>query len=157
MDFISSILDGLDNVGKLVPDLESLLSSIQLWVSVFLLIGPLCMLALGIIYLFLPPKEANHRIGYRTYFGMGSIDAWKQTQKIAGIVYIALGLLLSAVMGIICLTLGNKEGLQIGATALVCLCIQIVAVLLVYLGMFAYTAIAFDKDGNRRKDKKNAA
>ena len=151
MDIISSILDGLDNVGNLVPELDKLLSSVELWVSIFLLIGPLCMLVLGIIYLFLPPKEANHHIGYRTYFGMGSIEAWRHTQKIAGILYAGIGLLLSIVMGIICLTLGSKDGLQIGTTAIVCLLIQAIAVLLVYLGLFAYTAIVFDKDGNRRK------
>lgn len=156
MDIISSILDGLDNVGNLVPELDKLLSSVELWVSIFLLIGPLCMLVLGIIYLFLPPKEANHRLGYRTYFGMGSVDAWKHTQKFAGILYAGLGLLLSVVMGIICLTLGGKDGLQLGTTAIVCLAIQAFAVLLVYLIIFAYTAIVFDKDGNRRKDKKNA-
>ena len=151
MDIISSILDGLDNAGNLVPELDKLLSGVSLWVSIFLLIGPLCMLVLGIIYLFLPPKEANHHIGFRTYFGMGSVEAWKQTQKLAGILYAGMGLLLSIVMGIICLTLGNKEGMQIGTTACVCLCIQAVAVLLVYLVIFAYTAIVFDKDGNRRK------
>lgn len=151
MDIISSILDGLDNVGKIVPELDTLLSRLEFWVSIFLLIGPLCMLVLGLIYLFLPPKEANHHIGYRTYFGMGSVDAWKQTQKIAGILYGSMGLLLTVVMGIICLTLGGKEGLQIGSTALVCLLIQAIVVLLLYLIIFAYTAIAFDKDGNRRK------
>ena len=156
MDIISSILDGLDNVGNLVPELDKLLSSVELWVSIFLLIGPLCMLVLGIIYLFLPPKEANHRLGYRTYFGMGSVDAWKHTQKFAGILYGGLGLVLTVVMGIICLTLGGKDGLQLGTTAIVCLAIQAFAVLLVYLIIFAYTAIVFDKDGNRRKDKKNA-
>ena len=156
MDIISSILDGLDNVGNLVPELDKLLSSVELWVSIFLLIGPLCMLVLGIIYLFLPPREANYRLGYRTYCGMGSVDAWKQTQKIAGILYGGLGLVLTVVMGIICLTLGGKDGLQLGTTAIVCLAIQAFAVLLVYLIIFAYTAIVFDKDGNRRKDKKNA-
>lgn len=150
MDIISSILDGLDNVGNVVPELDKLLSSIELWISIFLLIGPLCMLVLGIIYLFLPPKEANHHIGYRTYFGMGSVDAWRQTQKIAGIIYGALGLVLTVIMGIVCLTLGSKDGMQIAKTAVTCLCIQVVLVLLVYLIIFAYTAIVFDKDGNRR-------
>ncbi len=156
MDFISSILDGLDNVGNMVPELDKLLSSVELWVSIFLLIGPLCMLILGIIYLFLPPKEANHHIGYRTYFGMGSVDAWRQTQKIAGMIYGGLGLVLTVIMGIICLTLGSKDSMQIAKTAVTCLCIQVAIVLLVYLIVFAYTAIVFDKDGNRRKEKKNA-
>lgn len=156
MDFISSILDGLDNVGNMVPELDKLLSSVELWVSIFLLIGPLCMLILGIIYLFLPPKEANHHIGYRTYFGMGSVDAWRQTQKIAGMIYGGLGLVLTVIMGIICLTLGSKDSMQIAKTAVTCLCIQVAIVLLVYLIVFAYTAIVFDKDGKRRKEKKNA-
>lgn len=151
MDIISSLLDGLDNVGNLVPELGKLLSSMELWVSIFLLIGPLCMLILGIVYLFLPPKEANHHIGYRTYFGMGSVEAWQHTQKIAGIIYGGLGLVLTVVMGIICLTLGGKDGMQIAKTALICLSIQVGIILLVYLGLFAYTAIVFDKDGNRRK------
>ena len=91
MDFISSLLDGLDNIGNLVPALEKLLSSAQLWLTIVLLIGPVAMLILGVIYLFLPPKEANHHIGYRTYFGMGSVEAWLHTQKLAGIIYGGLG------------------------------------------------------------------
>ena len=75
---------------------------------------------------------------------------------LAGLVFGILGLVLTVVMGIICLTLGGKDGLQLGTTAIVCLAIQAIAVLLVYLIIFAYTAIVFDKDGNRRKDKKNA-
>ena len=150
MNIISSILDGLDNAGNLVPELDQLLSRLEFWVSIFLMIGPLCMLFLGIFYLFLSPKEANHHIGYRTYFGMGSVDAWRQTQKIAGILYGSVGLVLTVIMGIICLTLGSKDGLQLGATALVCVLIQAIVALLVYLTIFAYTAIVFDKDGNRR-------
>ena len=42
MDIISSILDGLDNVGNLVPELDKLLSSVELWVSIFLLIRSVC-------------------------------------------------------------------------------------------------------------------
>lgn len=153
MDIISSLLDGLDNVGNLVPELETLLGGIEMWISIFLLIGPICMLILGLVYLFLPPKEANHHIGYRTYFGMGSIEAWKHTQKIAGIIYGALGLVLTVVMGIICLTLGGKDGMQIAITAIKCLFVEVGCILLVYLGLWVYTAIVFDRHGNRRREK----
>ena len=150
MDIISSILDGLDNVGNLVPELEKLLSSAQLWVSICLLVGPVCMLVLGLVYLFLPPKEANHRLGYRTYFGMGSVEAWLHTQKIAGIIYGGVGLVLGIVMGIICTSLGGKDTMEMAMTAINCLCVQLGIVLLIYLGMFVYTAIVFDRHGNRR-------
>lgn len=150
MDIISSILDGLDNVGNLVPELEKLLSSAQLWVSICLLVGPICMLVLGLVYLFLPPKEANHHIGYRTYFGMGSVEAWLHTQKIAGILYGGLGLVLGIVMFFIGRSLGGKDTMEMAMTAIKCLCVQLGIVLLIYLGMFVYTAIVFDRHGNRR-------
>ena len=153
MDIISSILDGLDNAGNLVPELEKLLSSAHLWITIFLLIAPVSMLVLGLIYLFLPPKEANHRLGYRTYFGMGSVDAWKHTQKIAGIAYGGVGLILGIVMGIICLSNRDKETMDMVLVAIKCLFVQVGIVLVVYLGLFVYTAIVFDRHGNRRKDR----
>lgn len=154
MDIISSILDGLDNAGKLVPELEKLLGSAQLWLTILLLLGPAVMLILGIIYLFLPPKEANHHIGYRTYFGMGSVEAWLHTQKIAGIIYGGLGIILGIIMGIICMNLRHKDLMQAVTTAITWLCVQVGIVVVIYVGLFLYTAIVFDRHGNRRKDKK---
>lgn len=154
MDIISSLLDGLDNVGKIVPELEKLLSSAQLWLTILLLIAPAVMLILGIIYLFLPPKEANHHIGYRTYFGMGSVEAWLHTQKIAGIIYGGLGIVLGIIMGIVCIGLKNKELIDAFTSAITWLIVQVGIVLLVYFGLWLYTAIVFDRHGNRRKDKK---
>ena len=154
MDIISSLLDGLDNIGKIVPELEKLLSSAQLWLTILLLIGPAVMLIFGVIYLFLPPKEANHHIGYRTYFGMGSVEAWLHTQKIAGIIYGGLGIVLGIVMGIVCASLKNKDLMDAFTTAITWLIVQVGIVLLVYFGLWLYTAIVFDRHGNRRKGKK---
>lgn len=154
MDFISSLLDGLDNIGNLVPALEKLLSSAQLWLTIVLLIGPVAMLILGVIYLFLPPKEANHHIGYRTYFGMGSVEAWLHTQKLAGIIYGGLGIILVIIMIFVSVSLKNKDMMQAFTSAITWLCVQVGIVLLVYLGMFVYTAIVFDRHGNRRREKK---
>lgn len=154
MDFISSLLDGLDNIGNLVPALEKLLSSAQLWLTIVLLIGPVAMLILGVIYLFLPPKEANHHIGYRTYFGMGSVEAWLHTQKLAGIIYGGLGIILGIIMIIVSASLKNKDMMQAFTSAITWLFVQVGIVLLVYLGMFVYTAIVFDRHGNRRREKK---
>lgn len=154
MDIISSLLDGLDNIGNLVPALDKLLGNARLWLTILLFIGPAVMLILGVIYLFLPPKEANHHIGYRTYFGMGSVDAWLHTQKIAGIIYGGLGILLGILMAIVCASLKNKELIDAFTSAITWLLVQAGIVLLVYLGMFVYTAIVFDRHGNRRREKK---
>lgn len=153
MDFISSLLDGLDNMGDLVPPLEKLLSSAQLWLTIFLLIGPIVMVILGVIYLFFPPKEANHHIGYRTYFGMGSVDAWLHTQKIAGILYAGLGVILGIIMVIVSVSSKNKDMMEAFTSAIIWLAVQAAAVLVVYLGLFVYTAIVFDRHGNRRSEK----
>ena len=155
MDIISSILDGLDNAGKIVPDLDKLLGGIHRWVSILLMIAPVCMPILGLTYLFLPPKEANHHIGYRTYFGMGSVNAWKHTQMIAGIVYGGVGLIFSVIMLIFCLKTRNQDSMVFVVAAIKWLIAQIITVLVIYLGLFVYTAIVFDRHGNRRKDKKN--
>ena len=48
--------------------------------------------------LFFTPREANHYIGYRCYFGMGSVQAWRFTQRFAGLVFGILGLVLTVVM-----------------------------------------------------------
>lgn len=154
MDKIRSILDGLDNIGKLVPELSKLLSSAQFWIMILLLIGPVVMVILGVIYLFLPPKEANHHIGFRTYFGMGSVEAWLHTQKIAGIIYGGVGIILGVVMAILGSKLRQQELIDAYTTAITCLCVQVGIVALIYLGLFVYTAIVFDRHGNRRRDKK---
>lgn len=155
MDIISSILDGLDNAGKIVPELDKLLGGIHRWISIFLMIAPVCMLILGLTYLFLPPKEANHHVGYRTYFGMGSVKAWKHTQMIAGIVYGGVGLVLGVIMLIFCLKTRGQGSAEFVVTAIKWLIAQIIIVLVIYLGLFVYTAIVFDRHGNRRRDKKN--
>ena len=154
MDKIRSLLDGLDNIGKLVPELSKLLSSAQFWIMILLLIGPVVMVILGVIYLFLPPKEANHHIGFRTYFGMGSVEAWLHTQKIAGIIYGGVGIILGVVMAILGSKLRQQELIDAYTTAIICLCVQVGIVVLIYLGLFVYTAIVFDRHGNRRRDKK---
>ncbi len=154
MDIISSLLDGLDNIGKIVPELEKLLTSAQLWLTLLLFVGPAVMLILGVIYLFLPPKEANHHIGYRTYFGMGSVEAWLHTQKLAGILYGGLGLILGIIMLFVSMGLRNLDLMQAFTKAITWLLVQAAIVLLIYFGLFVYTAIVFDRHGNRRSEKK---
>jgi len=151
MELITSLLDGLDNISDVVPPLENVLGDMSLWVSIFLLIGPLMLLGLGFWYLISPPKEANHKAGFRTYFGMGSVEAWQFTQRIAGLVWGALGVVLTVIMGIICLTLQNKDGFQMAQTAVTCLIWQAVLAAVGYAGICVIAAIFFDKDGNRRK------
>ena len=96
MDAIMDLLAGFDPAA-LLPDISTTLGVLVLIARIAILALPVILLVLGLIYFFRPPKEANHRFGYRTYFGMGSVRAWKFTQRVAGLVWGTLGLGLTAV------------------------------------------------------------
>ena len=84
MEKILDLMNNLDNLGKFVPKLDTLMGWMQWLISLSVRIGPICILLLGLIYLLIPPKEANRKAGYRTVFGMGSVAAWRFTQRFSG-------------------------------------------------------------------------
>lgn len=94
---LKGLMDGFDPA-SLLPELTDVLDVIVKAVRIGSLVGPVVLLALGLAYLFLAPKEANYIFGYRCTFGMGSVEAWRFTQRLAGIVWGALGLVLTLVM-----------------------------------------------------------
>ena len=109
IDSIKEILDGFDPA-SLLPDLTTVVGKVELIARIAVIIGPIVLLVLGALYCFASPKEANYHFGYRCYFGMGSIDAWRFTQRLAGMVWGALGLVLTVVMLIVC---GSFRGMEI--------------------------------------------
>ena len=94
---IKQIMDEFDPA-TLLPDLSTLEGQAELICRTVLMIAPIILLFLGLCYLLIAPREANYTFGYRTYFGMGSIEAWRFTQKLAGGVWTLLGLILTLVM-----------------------------------------------------------
>lgn len=150
MEKITAILDALD-LTKLVPAMDTLLEKVQLITSVALLVGPVVLLLLGLWFFLLPPKEANHRAGFRTWFGMGSVEAWRFTQKLAGIVWGAMGLIFTVVMGIICHGFATKELMDVVDTAFLCLLWQVVLVVVSYVAICLVVMILYDSKGRRRK------
>ena len=151
MNSITALFDKID-FSKLVPELDTLLGKLQAVAGWALMIGPILMLIFGLWYFFLPPKEANHRVGFRTWFGMGSVEAWRFTQRLAGFVWSGLGLLLTVIMGIISLTFGNKDAMQIATTAFVCLMWQAGLAIISYFGISIIVFLRYDNLGYRRKD-----
>ena len=79
MDKLDGLLEDFDIV-KLLPKLDTVWDTVTLLTRIFVMAGPLILLGLGIWYFFAPPREANHRAGFRTAWGMGSVDAWRFTQ-----------------------------------------------------------------------------
>ena len=97
IDDLKGLMDDFDPAA-LLPEMDSLLEGISLVTRVAVLVGPVLLLAAGLAYLLLAPKEANYTFGYRCVFGMGSVEAWRFTQRFAGIVWGILGLVLTLVM-----------------------------------------------------------
>jgi len=151
MNSITAFFDKIDFT-KLVPELDTLLGRLQAVASWALMIGPIVMLIFGLWYFFLPPKEANHKVGFRTWFGMGSVEAWRFTQRLAGVVWTGLGIVLLVIAIITSLTFGGKDVMQIATSAFICLLWQAG---LAVIGGFSVSFIVFlrfDTLGYRRKD-----
>ena len=153
MSDILSLLQDF-NVANFLPAPEKFLKDFEGWIRLAVLIGPLVMLALGLLYYYKPPKEANYSVGFRTYYGMGSIEAWRFTQKLAGVSYILLGGALTAVMFLISLFFSGKAALTMVNVAVWCILIELILIFLVWLMINVMVYREFDKDGKRRKDPK---
>jgi len=150
MSKIAGLLESLD-FSVLVPELNTVLGWVRFLSILAVMIGPVIMLVLGLLYWFKPAEEANYKFGFRTYFGMGSVQAWRFTQKVAGMVYTVLGGILSIVMLIICLKFGGKELLQIVTSAVKCLLWEAGLIFAAWLGITLLVTVLFDERGRFRK------
>lgn len=152
MDVIMKLLDM--DLAKFVPDLTNLLDHVRTLVTVSVLVGPLILLVLGLIYLFIPPNEANHRFGFRTYFGMGSVEAWRFTQKIAGLAFGAIGAILLIAMLIVVAGFGGKDHFEMVNTTVKSLIWQAGLALFARIFVSVLVTALYDRNGNLRKDKR---
>ena len=149
MGFITNLFSM--DFAALVPELSVFLKTARVLLALALLAGPVCLLALGALYLFKPAPEANYRYGFRTYYGMGSIEAWQFSQKLAGLIFGALGAVLVVTMLLVILCFIGKDLLQVSKMSAICLLIQMIFILLARLAVAILSAKYFDKDGSRRK------
>ena len=150
-------LDGLKTLtedfdpAKLLPELDTMLGKMELLARILVIIGPVILLVLGLIYFLLPPKEANHYFGYRCWFGMGSVDAWRFTQRLAGIVWSVLGLVLVIVMLIVSGGFAGKEVMELLGAAMKCVIWEAALIAAACLFINAIVALRFNSKGERRK------
>ena len=151
-DAVKAMMDNFDPA-SLLPDLSSIFGWIELVCRFAVLIGPIVLAVLGLAYLFLSPKEANYHFGYRTYFGMGSVEAWRFTQRLAGIVLSLLGLALTGVMLVISGGFAGMEMNDMVWKAFGCLGVEAVLALLANVAISVTAMIRFDRKGNLRKKK----
>lgn len=149
-DSIKQIMDNFDPA-TLLPDLDSVAETVQTVAGFAVVIGPLILLIMGLAYLLLSPKEANYRFGYRCYYGMGSVEAWRYTQRMAGVIWGALGALLTAIAFFVSIGYGGKEIMEVVDSAVTLLIWELV---LTVVSCFLINGLAmyhFDRNGGRRR------
>ena len=154
---IKELMDGFDPAA-LLPEIDSIVGKVQVLCSLAILAAPVIMLCMGIAYLFFAPREANYYFGYRTAFGMGSVSAWRHTQKVAGLIFGGLGLILTILMLMICVTLSSRQAMDMVWLAVKCLIWEGVLALIAKFSINSIALYTYDYNGNkRRKARKKQA
>ena len=136
---------------SLLPPAQNVLGWIDVLARLAVLVGPLLILGFGLLFLLTPPKEANHSAGYRFWWGMSSLEAWKFTQKLAGIVWSGVGLVLLIVMSILTIGLGKMEQMAALGKAMVYILWQIGVFVFICIAIDIVVVCLFDRKGFRRR------
>ena len=149
IDKLVGLVDEFDPA-SLIPQLNTVIGWVETFARLCVMAAPLLLLGLGLWYLFIPPKEANHFAGYRFYYGMGSVEAWQFTQRIAGMAWTALGLVLTVIMALICAGFRGEAAVDMAGTAISCVLWELGLIAVCCIAIDVLVALRYDKDGNRR-------
>ena len=152
IDSIKEMMDGFDPA-SLLPELSSVFDFVAAVCRIAVLAGPIILLALGLLYLFASPKEANYKFGYRCYFGMGSVYAWRYSQRLAGILFAAVGLILTLVMFSVTGKFQDMDIMDMLWKTAKCGIWEAVIILLTKLAINLTVAFYFDSKGHLRRRK----
>ena len=154
-DTIAKLVDVINNFDPVsyLPDITSILGWADLFARICVMVAPVLMLLCGLRYLLLPPREANHEAGYRFYFGMGSVQAWRFTQKFAGLVWSAVGLILTVTMFLITGAFGQLDLMEMVDKAVLCILWEIGLMIASILIINLTLTVRYDRKGNVRWHK----
>jgi len=152
---IEKLVDLINNFDPVsyLPAIDSILGWAELFVRICVMAAPVIMLVFGLSWLLFPAKEANHVAGYRFYFGMGSVDAWRFTQKFAGIVWSVLGLILCVVMFLVSGGFRGMDTMAMVDKAAACVLWEIGLMALSCIAINLTLTIRYDRKGNVRWQK----
>ena len=153
LESLKELIGGLDPeslLQKILPQLEPLLGKTAVLARLMLLIGPFLILAMGLYYFLNAPKEANYRSGFRCVFGMGSVEAWRFTQRLAGCVWSLLGLALVIWMSVAGLGLVDLPLMDAMLRMMGYIFWQAILLLISRLAIGLVAFLRYDRKGNRR-------
>lgn len=153
MDFLDKILDG-SGLSELLPDLTKLADKLDLVLRALVMVGPLVLLGFGLFYFLVPPKEANYSVGYRFRYGMSRVAVWQFMQRLAGMVYGGLGLVLMIVMSVMCAKLSGMNEPDMVWFGLKCVIVELELILVATLAIDITIVVMFDRKGVSRRQKR---
>ena len=149
MEKITDLLNNF-SLEKYIPKLDTLMGWVQWLISLAIRVGPICILVLGLIYLLIPPKEANRKAGFRTYFGMGSVMAWNFTQRVSGLLMVPTGLILTLIAYAKVGKFSDMDLMTMAQSAVDAIKGQVICAFIIYVFMFVLTAVMFTRKGDCR-------
>ena len=153
IDDFKGLMDAFDPA-SLLPELDPILDKLAWIARIVVLLGPGVMLLMGLVYLLATPKEANYYIGYRCYYGMGSVEAWRFTQRLAGIVFAALGLVSGIAVLLISGSFAGMDTMALLWKAVFCVLAEAGLVIVSCLTINTVVALRYDGKGYERKNKR---
>lgn len=146
---IKQLMDNLD-IAALLPDIMDMMNTIVLIARIAMFAVPLLLLCFGLYYFLSAPKEANFTAGYRCYWGMGSEEAWRFTQKLAGILWMLAGLVMMLGCALLNGSFHRLELTDMLWQIVWCLACQAGIVLALRIVIYVIVMFRFDRKGNRR-------
>ena len=149
MDAITSLFD-IDMSG-FVPSMGSLTGFLKFFAFIGLIIGPALMLTFGYLYLKHPTAEANRKFGFRIFYGMGSVEAWQFSQRLAGLVFGGLGLGLTVIMLVVAIVAMFQSLDTVGNIFMICMIIEVALTIIAYCAVSFIVMKNFDAKGNRKQ------
>lgn len=155
MDFLDKILDG-SGLSELLPDLTGLADQLDLVLRALVMVGPLALLGFGLFYFLVPPKEANYKVGYRFRYGMSRVPVWKFMQRLAGMVYGGLGIVLLIAMSIVCARFSGMNEPDMVWFGFKCVVVELELILVATLAIDITIVAMFDRKGVSRREKRLA-
>ena len=152
LDSLKSLFEGFD-IAAFLPELTTILGWVETLLRLTVMAAPLLLLGFGLLYLLAPPKEANYSLGFRCWWGMSSLDAWQFTQKIAGMIWSVLGLILTVVMLFVTNGFAGMEVMDLVWKSVTCLVWEAVLALIATLAVNLIAFFKFDRKGEFRGRK----
>lgn len=152
MEALKSLFEEFD-MAAFLPDLTTVMGWVESILRVAVMAGPLLLLGFGLLFLLAPPKEANFGLGFRCWWGMASLEAWQFTQKLAGLVWSGMGVVLTIVMALICNAFRRQAPMDMVWSAVSCLLWELGLIAASYIAINVVLICKFDRWGYRRDEE----